>query len=967
MARNGQPAPGFRAGKVRSLFIYLSLEAAVAHNRATLATLFWPQQTEKQARQNLRQTLRRLRQALGDEQQASPCLLITEESIQWNPHSDSWLDVRQFMALTTAARTHCGPSVPTLCPTCLAQLEQAAVLYHGELLPGFTPDDSPEFEDWLTQWRERLHQYALAALHQLAEHHIAAQEWELARGYAQRQIGMEPWREEGHQQLMRVLAQTGQRRAALEQYGRCHAILAAELHMVPSAATEALRRQIEQNDQPTAAPPSPAIALPPLFGRETELHYLHQWLRQPTCSLLILLGSMGVGKSALARQLCATQSAPLRPVLWVAAQAVDTAEALWSALAHACGCPAQPTAVLAALSQHNGVIVLDNLDALPRRASLLATLLAHTPTSQWLVTTRHRPPLELPMAHLFRVRGLPTPTAESASAVQLFLHNAAQINPSAPVRQSNWPVVARICQLVGGNPWAIQQAAGWLRVFGVAEIAAELARNPSFLEPETAPLQAAFTAACHRLSPAAQTALADLRQLPHSFTRLAAEQVAALTPQMWLQLWDNSLLTQLPDGRYQIPPLYRLVAPRPPASPTAARRAAHFYAHLLHQQTAALRGGEQVAALATVQAELPNVQQAWAWAIGTAEADVVAQMNGGLFQFYALTGDFAAGMALFEPALAWPHWPVPLGGQLAVQQGWILHRAGQSAEGWPLLERGVHYLEAAESPALADALSYAAAVAHHLGHTAQAWAMAERSLALTQAYGDWWGAGLALATAAEMAHQMGQSGRARADAQQGFTLKRLVGDQWGSAVCLRILGDVAYTQRDYAEAQRCYQELWLVRQALQDVPQMAVCWHKLGLVATATADYGQARHCFEQSLHLYQQIERPVGQVQAQIQLGRVARVQMAPSHAQHHFHQALRTAVAAQLPHEALTVLQEVSHLWRELQQQQIPLPPLPASQQVGDYVVHLLLSQSLALLHAEPATAEAGLARLVASFWGG
>ncbi|GEM_PF-4922558 len=59
-----------------------------------------------------------------------------------------------------------------------------------------------------------------------------------------RQIEIEPYREEAHQQLMRILARSGQRSAALAQYEKCRRILAQELGLEPAQETRALYEHI---------------------------------------------------------------------------------------------------------------------------------------------------------------------------------------------------------------------------------------------------------------------------------------------------------------------------------------------------------------------------------------------------------------------------------------------------------------------------------------------------------------------------------------------------------------------------------------------------------------------------------------------------------------------------------------------------------------------------------------------------
>ena len=52
-AVNGQPLTNFRSAKIQGLLIYLTLTAQQAHSRDELAALFWPDESESAAKQNL--------------------------------------------------------------------------------------------------------------------------------------------------------------------------------------------------------------------------------------------------------------------------------------------------------------------------------------------------------------------------------------------------------------------------------------------------------------------------------------------------------------------------------------------------------------------------------------------------------------------------------------------------------------------------------------------------------------------------------------------------------------------------------------------------------------------------------------------------------------------------------------------------------------------------------------------------
>ena len=74
---NGRSLTDFATDKARALLVYLLIERQQPHRRESLATLLWPDQPDARARQNLRQALSNLGQALGDsEDSPNPYLLI---------------------------------------------------------------------------------------------------------------------------------------------------------------------------------------------------------------------------------------------------------------------------------------------------------------------------------------------------------------------------------------------------------------------------------------------------------------------------------------------------------------------------------------------------------------------------------------------------------------------------------------------------------------------------------------------------------------------------------------------------------------------------------------------------------------------------------------------------------------------------------------------------------------------------
>jgi DNA-binding SARP family transcriptional activator len=160
---DGVPVAGFESQKMRALLAYLSLEADRPHARDALAGLLWPNQIDQDARNNLRQALANLRQALDDQRATPPYLRITRDTVQFNRASDHQIDVVVFSDHLTACDQHLHRH-PETCRSCGQRLQQAAALYRGSFLDQFFLNDSAAFEEWVLLTREWLHHRALAAL-----------------------------------------------------------------------------------------------------------------------------------------------------------------------------------------------------------------------------------------------------------------------------------------------------------------------------------------------------------------------------------------------------------------------------------------------------------------------------------------------------------------------------------------------------------------------------------------------------------------------------------------------------------------------------------------------------------------------------------------------------------------------------------------------------------------------------------
>lgn len=230
---------------VRALLAYLAVESDRPHRREFLAELLWPDEGEEVARRNLRQALSRLRAALGerDSDGRDSLLLIDRATIQFNRKADHFFDVAAFMACTPPDKQSRDAE---LTPADLPWLEEACSLYRGHFLHQFYLPDNPSFDQWASTRTEEYKRRALTYLSTLTNYYESLGNLERAMETARRQLELEPWLESAHRQLMRLLAKSGQRSAALSQYNVCRSYLLEELGVDPEPETETLRQAILQ-------------------------------------------------------------------------------------------------------------------------------------------------------------------------------------------------------------------------------------------------------------------------------------------------------------------------------------------------------------------------------------------------------------------------------------------------------------------------------------------------------------------------------------------------------------------------------------------------------------------------------------------------------------------------------------------------------------------------------------------------
>lgn len=320
----------FRTAKHQALLFFLAI-AGGSQRRATLADLLWQDAGERQAQASLRAALYNLRQLVGEH------LIVTRQTVALPRATQASSDVVQFDSLLK--RTG-DPDAD------IVQLQAAVSLYAGDFLAGFHVTSAPQFELWAALERARLHDAMAHTLLALIDWHTKAGDSVSALDLANRLLSLDPASEAGHRLKMDLLARMGRRSAALAQFEICTRALREDLDVSPAPETTALYELIlagkygphdagpavaaSLQPQPVAAAAAPSPAsqggeqaarqapqvdygeMPmrgAFFGREHDMDQLARWLAVDQCSLVVVAGIGGVGKTTLAAEVLARMAA----------------------------------------------------------------------------------------------------------------------------------------------------------------------------------------------------------------------------------------------------------------------------------------------------------------------------------------------------------------------------------------------------------------------------------------------------------------------------------------------------------------------------------------------------------------------------------------------------------------------------------------------------------------------------------
>ena len=856
LVKDEEELSGRATRKVEALLCILAV-TGVPQSRSALAGWLWRDMTEIKAKGNLRRALSDLRKVVGE-------LVVSNQQEIWLQQDWYELDVAAFSQPQESEN--------------LAQMQGRIDLYRGDFLDGFVVRNAPAFEEWLLSQQIRLRENAIELLYRIVESYRDLGDLAAGIAAARRLLEIDRWREEGHRQLMLLLAEDGQRTAALAQFAECHQLLHGEFGVAPGPETEKLYHRIKNGEVavrhkagPTAVGiPHNLPASPTQFvGRLQEMTRINELIADPEMRLISLVAAGGMGKTRLAIAIAQTHlNSGHFPhgVFFIAMAPISSAAGILPALAQAINLQlhsdagrSQKRQILDYLRDKIMLLIFDNFEHLLAARKLLGEILQYAPDVTMMTTSRER--LNLYGEHLYTLQGLALTKTENgeqwrnSEAVQLFLQSAKRVQPAFVLTEKDNAHLLAICKLVEGMPLALELAAGWVDTLSMLGILTEVEKSLGMLttEMEGMParhrsMEAVWQSTWSRLTAAEQVVFCALSIFKGGFTLAAINQVVETNPRQVQNLVNKCLLQFDPiSKRYHIHELLRQfgfakLAEDPNKLQLAQQQHVDFYLAQIKSCKARIQAPTQLDAVAEFKADFDNALLAIENAGSSQQFDALTKTLPSLIwltQFPSQrTSDFNQTMLTLWQNLVGvaenDHLLLRLYTLVALLLDWGLWRlAAEETQAYHKVMQRL-YVRFSDQPELAEAHPdlhfFVSKVEYSFDKRVKALSLAELAVERFQLKAEPFALGRALS------HLGGLKIAFSGDFETAFRLLKLslriqneVGDIYGKADTLRELGYIAWHQSRVEESSKYSQQLLKLAEQLGDKHVMANAQLNLGL------------------------------------------------------------------------------------------------------------------------------------------
>jgi predicted ATPase/DNA-binding SARP family transcriptional activator len=818
------------------LLTYLLLHQHNGHSREKLATLFWGDVSDQQARHSLRTALASLRKELGAK------LFITDrETVQINPDTSIWVDALQF---EQDAKSGFEGEIQGL--------HNAVALYRDDLLADF-------YDDWILRERDYFRNLYVDLLLRLTQLMRSHSEYGRAIEYAERVLESDPANESAHQHLIFCRLANGDRGAALRQYEECQRVLQEELAVEPSPETTALYQWLKK--APIMATEARITNLPiPLtsfIGRRREIARVKDMLAQGR--LVTLIGSGGCGKTRLAIQVASDLVDSFQDGVWwvdftslINAGLVSQKVAKVVGVHEASDMPINETLVNY-LRPRNMLLVLDNCEHLVGGiAELIITILNACAQLKILTTSRQSmniagetilriPSLSFPMSRQL----LPGEKLEIYDSIRLLLERAAVVNPDFNLTEENTSAIAQICRRLDGIPLAIELAAARLKVLSIGQIAARLDDLFTLLTdggrttlPRHQTLRGVMDWSYNLLSEKEQVLLCSLSVFSGGWTLEAAQAICTeIIPSrdvidLLASLLDKSLVevAEEPGGeaRYRMLETMRQYSQERLGEAGLVEvtrgRQAIFFAELAEKAEPRLRSPEMRAWIERLEVEHDNLRVAIEWSLAQKRLDLGLRFAGALGILWRKRGYLSEGRTWLERLMTdSKDAPPSLRVKAIGPASWLERDLGNYEQAAVLQEECLKILRTSgDQLRLVDILIQGGLLAVYRNDPQRAFACFSECLALSKELDYRWGYSMALVNLGHAAlFNLQWDAQSRSRCEEALELFKELDDDTEQAHALIILGAGAHFEHDDSRGRKQLEQAVLICRQAGDKRQLA--------------------------------------------------------------------------------------------------------------------------------------------------
>lgn len=690
--KDGEVFTDFNSDQLLGLLAYLLVERNYEHSRESLIELFWPEAGDTSARNQLRISLFRIKQAFQDVLGGESLVTGSNRVTELNTACKVWVDVYQFQSVVERYQDE-FLNAGSLSASAIYELDEVLKLYKGEFLADLRIE-TERFANWLFYKREQFRQYASWTNHRLLEFHEGNRNFERCLQYTRFGLLQDPWNEKLHQQHLRFLMVTNRSEQARDHFNRLQKVFTKERGIELSEETLRLGEAIQEGSQSLAwksyAPTSLLVKsgtltnFPPVFsfiGRERELDEVNNWIANPACRIISIVGPGGVGKTQLAIQ-SAMNSRELFPegIFYVPLSFLTTSRLFATNLAQilgvtSVGAKATQSLVLEALQNMRVLLVLDNVNQMSTLEFFLRNIIERAPNVKLLITSRQR--LNIADEWVFEIPGLEFPTpgedlrweeALKYSAIRLFDQHAKDHNYYKDQPGDQLQEVIRICQLVAGHPLAVSLAASWTSRIKCEDIAdaierrlGEIREQHVSLPTEQRYLRAVCDISWMMLNEKERLAFEKLAIFAGGFKQEIAKQVVKATQDELSTLRTQSFIERSQKtGRYYVHPLLKEYASMrrveenqtdPSAERDFRKRYCDYYLYYLFKRYLNILHESNHSHVYEIQYELPNIRQAWEEALYYELYEQINHALPALSMFYQRQGLLGEGLMELEPMI----------------------------------------------------------------------------------------------------------------------------------------------------------------------------------------------------------------------------------------------------------------------------------------------------------------------------